>query len=298
MSNLSLIVPVFNPGDALERLLGSLKAVNTEVELIFIDDGCTDGSRTKLELFLEGRSGTLLSGENLGPGAARNLGIEASNSEFIAFADADDECRIDVLMESVNLAIESNADVVIAGYELISGEFSRKAVTPVPIPLDQAERSSFRCVEERSAVWGKIYRRDHLVRNQIYFPKSRGAEDVVFSYRLAISAPLTITVNSLAYSYYLNNNGQLTSSREYFNQGAIALHDLLQECPLKQPERTLLAQVILSSVPHLVRGMGAASGITQSTRLLFEMTRGLGVRPLLEASVNLARSRIARRKVV
>jgi len=298
MYKLSLIVPVFNPGDALQRLLGSLNAVNTEVELIFIDDGCTDGSRTVLELFLEGRNGVLLSGGNLGPGAARNLGIEAANSEFIAFADADDECQIDVHLESVELALDTNADVVIAGYEVVSNEFRRKVITPKPIPKDQAELSSFRCVEERSAVWGKVYRRNHLVKNQVYFPDGKGAEDVVFSYRLAISAPVTIALNSVAYSYYVNTSGQLTSRREYFAQGSQALHALLQKCPVTHPERILLAQVILSSIPHLVRGMGAISGTAQSASLVLQMTRGLGVKSMLSATVNLSKSRIARQKVV
>ena len=47
---LSIVVPVFNPGQSLERLLDSLPD-NERVEIIFVDDGSTDGTAEAAEAF-------------------------------------------------------------------------------------------------------------------------------------------------------------------------------------------------------------------------------------------------------
>ncbi len=288
-------MPVYNPGVAFERLLASLRDLAPEIEIIFIDDGCTDGSRNRIESFLTGRA-LLISGENLGPGRARNLGLKAAKGKFVAFADADDECRTSILLELVKEAENLNADVVIAGYELVSEGSNRSEITPVPIPLDQVGLSGARCVLERSAVWGKIYRRTFLNDNDVFFPESRGAEDVVFSYWLAASRPKTATSNLIAYVYYKSTHGQLTSTREYFIQGTSALKRIVENFPKDQESGALLAQVVLSSLPHLVRGIGLATGIPQSAILLTATIRIFGVRTLLGASVNVLSNRAARQR--
>jgi glycosyltransferase involved in cell wall biosynthesis len=294
MLSLSLVVPVFNPGDALLRLLGSLEGVSEKVEVIFIDDGCTDGSRPRLMHFLESRRGTVLSGTNLGPGAARNLGIEAASSEFIAFADADDECRVDVLLDCVKLACESQADVVIAGYEIVKGKSSRKMIRPTAIHADKAANAGFRCVEERSAVWGKIYRRSFLIQNSIYFPEDRGSEDVVFSFSLAIASPITHTLGSISYVYFQNTQGQLTSNRTYYIDGVKALNALIQSEGLTFPERKLLGQVVLSSIPHFMRGLGVSMGANPSFQLLLRTRQNLGLAAMLLATISIGRNRFVR----
>jgi len=52
MTTVSVIVPVFNPGDSITPLLDSLLGQTMppgECELIFVDDGSTDGSGARLD---------------------------------------------------------------------------------------------------------------------------------------------------------------------------------------------------------------------------------------------------------
>lgn len=292
---LSVIVPVYNPGKALNRFLDSLKNLDPAIEVIFIDDGCTDGSRDQLESFPI-KNLRLISGENLGAGEARNLGLRQAAGRFIAFADADDECRVDVILDLVQLAEDICADVVIAGYELIHEDSQSSIVKPIPIPVDQMREAGARCVLERSAVWGKIYRRDYLNENDIFFPEERGAEDVVFSYRLAATHPATATSDSIAYVYHRNTPGQLTSTRRYFVQGTNALRKLVENFQPGPGSKTLLAHVVLASLPHLVRGAGLAKGVPQTSALLFEATRILGVKTMLGASLKVRANRVEKRR--
>ena len=88
---LSVIVPVFNGAWCIERCLEALLAEQAKVpvEVIVVDDGSIDRTAEILERYA-GRV-RVLGQANAGPGAARNLGINASTGAFVAFMDSDDE---------------------------------------------------------------------------------------------------------------------------------------------------------------------------------------------------------------
>ncbi len=87
--SVSVIIPVFN-GEAF--LLQALESVFNQTfrgfEVIVVDDGSSDNTRKIIENFDQPIS--YFYQPNSGAGAARNRGVAASNSELIAFLDADD----------------------------------------------------------------------------------------------------------------------------------------------------------------------------------------------------------------
>jgi glycosyltransferase involved in cell wall biosynthesis len=87
--NISVIVPVFNGGNTIERCVSALKRQRTEraFEIIVVDDGSTDGS---LQRIMDPDI-RVVEQANKGPAAARNLGIERSRGEIVLFTDADCE---------------------------------------------------------------------------------------------------------------------------------------------------------------------------------------------------------------
>ena len=90
MVKISVVIPVFNKGFILNETLNSvLQQTFTNFEIIIINDGSTDNSLEVLSKFNDLRI-HVYSQENKGAAAARNLGIEKSSGEFIAFLDADD----------------------------------------------------------------------------------------------------------------------------------------------------------------------------------------------------------------
>jgi glycosyltransferase involved in cell wall biosynthesis len=86
---ISCIVPVFNGerylGEALESIL---KQSYRSLQIIVVDDGSTDGTAAVMGHYAG--QVRLLRQANAGTAAARNLGLNAANGEFIAFLDADD----------------------------------------------------------------------------------------------------------------------------------------------------------------------------------------------------------------
>jgi glycosyltransferase involved in cell wall biosynthesis len=84
----SVIIPVFNTDKYLDAALKSVfSQTYSNMEVIVIDDGSTDDSATIAKSYTAVR---YFHQKNKGVSAARNIGLEESNGEYIAFLDADD----------------------------------------------------------------------------------------------------------------------------------------------------------------------------------------------------------------
>jgi len=89
----SVVMPVYNKGPHIQRSISSvLKQTYMNYELILINDASTDNSLQEIQKFTDERI-RMFNRSEPGPGgyAARNLGIEKANGEWVAFLDADDE---------------------------------------------------------------------------------------------------------------------------------------------------------------------------------------------------------------
>ena len=89
MQTISVIMPVYNAERYLSETLESFRENQLPgVELVAIDDGCTDNSMSLIgEAVPQARILTQQSG---GPSRARNLGLRQSESDYVAFLDSDD----------------------------------------------------------------------------------------------------------------------------------------------------------------------------------------------------------------
>jgi glycosyltransferase involved in cell wall biosynthesis len=88
----SVIVPAYNAEQWIEETLISIQLQTIiNIEIIVVDDGSNDQTSAIVNRYLNSDPRIrLLSQENQGVGAARNLGLNASSGEFIAPVDADD----------------------------------------------------------------------------------------------------------------------------------------------------------------------------------------------------------------
>lgn len=88
----SVIVPVYNSIDCLERCVASLRAQTYEnLEIFLIDDGSTDGTGGLCErLAAEDARILVRHKENGGASSARNLGLAAASGDYVGFVDSDD----------------------------------------------------------------------------------------------------------------------------------------------------------------------------------------------------------------
>jgi glycosyltransferase involved in cell wall biosynthesis len=90
MAVISVIIPLFNKEQFIKKtLLSVLNQTFSDFEILLINDGSTDGSIDIVTSFDDERI-TLYTTKNKGVSHARNYGISKSNSDLIAFLDADD----------------------------------------------------------------------------------------------------------------------------------------------------------------------------------------------------------------
>jgi glycosyltransferase involved in cell wall biosynthesis len=100
--SVSVILPTYNREKLLERAIRSvcLQTID-DLELIIIDDGSTDNTPQRIAGITDLRIKYLRCEQNMGQNHARNLGIEYSLGEYIAFLDSDDEWLPDFLQEVI-----------------------------------------------------------------------------------------------------------------------------------------------------------------------------------------------------
>jgi glycosyltransferase involved in cell wall biosynthesis len=122
--SVAAVIPAYNVqeyvGRAIESVLGQSRAAD---EIIVVDDGSTDGTAEVVRAF--GDKVTFIQQENAGASVARNAGIKAAESEWIAFLDADDEWLSDKLLMQVEY-LQGHEELMWAGgnFFIRSGEES------------------------------------------------------------------------------------------------------------------------------------------------------------------------------
>lgn len=116
MSTVSVVIPVFNNQDTLERAVSSVIQEPQVSEVILVDDGSKDLSFSVAENIAAKHAIVRLlfhpSHANKGAAASRNLGLAHSLSDWIQFLDADDELLPGKLAAQVDLATEGISLVV------------------------------------------------------------------------------------------------------------------------------------------------------------------------------------------
>lgn len=97
---ISVIIPIYNSENYIDNLLDCFcNQSYTDFELIFINDGSTDGTKEKLESLRDKYPFpiSIYHQKNAGVSAARNKGIQIAKGEYICFVDADDSIFKDYL---------------------------------------------------------------------------------------------------------------------------------------------------------------------------------------------------------
>lgn len=90
---LSIIIPAFNAEDTIDRCIRScIQKTTFFYEIIVVNDGSTDDTELYIQKIKNNHDNIILiSQNNKGVSAARNVGLKAAKAEHIIFVDADDE---------------------------------------------------------------------------------------------------------------------------------------------------------------------------------------------------------------
>lgn len=136
MKKVSVIVPVYNVEQYLEKCLNSLIHQTLEdIEIVVVNDGSTDNSQQIIDEFSAQFPDKIKAyiKENGGLSDARNFGIDRANGAFFGFVDSDDYVTPTMFEEMYFLAQKHDAEMVICNLQKVDehGKITQK-LTQIP----------------------------------------------------------------------------------------------------------------------------------------------------------------------
>ncbi len=217
----SLILPVYNVQDYLERCVRSILAQSfTDYEMILVDDGATDGSGALCDaLALQDPRIFVVHKENGGLSSARNAGMEHARGQYIWFIDSDDWIE-DGSLKMLSEAVREPVDIVKFNHFRV--EQTGKAVYSNAKPglysgkrLEILREQAFHTTGKYVlSAWSHLYRAEFLRSTGLKFVSERviGSEDYLYNLQALLLAERIFVIPAILYDYEMRE-GSL--SRNY-----------------------------------------------------------------------------------
>ena len=229
---ISVIIPLYNAERFIRQCLISVLASKfKDYEVVVVDDCSIDNSVAevmKLAPHFDGRLKIFrLETNSGGAGFPRNVGIRHAAGKYICFLDADDFLLPTALGNFFDAAEEYQADVVhtekfLSFKDKGNGNFTREDLTTqryeagdcveVPTLEPALDERINRYAEGRFlwVPWGKFFRRDLIVDNDVDFPQMKTSSDMVFCFKC-----LCLAKNYLRVPFVTNIYRVLASSTSH-----------------------------------------------------------------------------------
>lgn len=213
----SVIVPVYNVEEYVSHAINSLlNQTLSDIEIIAVDDGSTDGSGKILDQYAQKypEQVRVIHIENSGAGNARNEGLKEARGKYIGFLDSDDWAKENMFEVLYNKA-EEGYDIVICNsarvrYENDSQEMEVKAYRgATPISTDEFIKRAY----YTAAAWNKLFSHEFLKKANVYFP-TIPYEDFGFAPTLLTYASKIAYIDYKLYYYRVRENS-VTWSRSH-----------------------------------------------------------------------------------
>ena len=228
MAEISIIIPCYNVEKYLMRCFLSLKnqTIGIEnLELIFVDDASTDDTWDIIQKIENKYSQNVIAvhcDENGRQGRARNIGMTYATAEYIGFVDSDDWVEPNMFEILLDEMVNNNRDIVYFRFYRENGSEVKEHKldgTVAYLLIDSEEkRKEFICSNCLGyGVWDKIYKKDFLEKNNIYFPECVAYEDIFFSSLYYLYAEKIAIVNYELYHYFVNENSTVLKKNAQYH---------------------------------------------------------------------------------
>jgi len=189
MSQISIIVPVFNVKQYLPKCINSiLQQTFQDFELLLIDDGSTDGSDVVCDDYAQKDDRIkVIHKKNEGVSIARNIGIKQACSEWITFIDSDDWIEENYLEMFFSIGKRISPTTYISQGILFDYESEKTNEYFFHYDTIFAEKQDFARIIplykilHNGCPYGKLLNKKILTENNIYFkPNISTHEDHIF----------------------------------------------------------------------------------------------------------------------
>jgi len=217
----SIIIPNYNNIKWLDKCINSvLKQKDVDYEVILVDDGSTDKSRTRCDELgkLHPEIKAILQ-ENQGVARARNTGLDHATGDYVFFLDSDDYLLSDQALINIQAKLEaSQADVLVFDFKTVrdGDDFPKKRQALSEEKLSgEPEEALLHMIETNNfthLVWDKVFKRSMIEDNNIRFLDVERLEDSDFLARVIKYAERYEYLDDILYAY-VKHEGSLTAKK-------------------------------------------------------------------------------------
>lgn len=260
---LSIIIPVYNVKNYVGTCIESLykqEISEKEFEIILINDGSTDNSLNIIQEYEKRYSNiTIISQKNQGLSTTRNNGIKSAKGEYLLFVDSDDLIIDNTLKVMLHLAIQNQVDILKGDYvkannqEIENGIEIANQNSYTPSSIKTGEQGF---IEDYNPMYSyavlNLYRREFIIKNQIYFLEGKYFEDVAYTIESYLKAQTFMAIPLQFYVYRQNDSSIMATmsvNKLYSMNDIIAYnHQQINKIPLSKKGMEKLNYSIYASM--------------------------------------------------
>lgn len=219
---ISVIMPVYKVEKYVVKAIESIQAQTLgDFEFLIIDDGTPDRSGEICERYAQKDPRiTVLHRENGGAPNARNAAIDLARGKYLYFMDSDDWAEPDMLEDMYDLAEESRAQLVIAGFYIDTYYKPDRYLTTNFIPEDalyrtkeEFRKNAYKLFDKNMLYppWNKLFLRQYITDNKLYFPSTFWDD---FPFNLSVIKDIDrVAVTSKQYYHFLRARSESETAK-------------------------------------------------------------------------------------
>ena len=209
---ISVVVPVYNVENYLERCLSSLiNQTYRNLEIILINDGSTDNSLSVCQDYAKkDKRIKIYSQKNGGLSSARNKGISLASGKYIGFVDSDDVISLKMYENLYKAMIENNSEIGLCDFVCFSDKpLFDEVFTYEKMDRIKALKNLMIDRNITSHAVDKLYLKSLF--DNIKYPIGQKFEDISTTFKLFMKANNIVYVPHTLYGYY-QRTGSITGS--------------------------------------------------------------------------------------
>ena len=222
---ISIIVPCYNVEKYIDRCFDSLlhQTIGFDnLEIIMVDDCSTDHTWDKLTAIEAKYPASVMiihCDENGHLGRVRNIGLQYASAPYIGYVDSDDWIEPDMYEKLYQKITVYKCDIVMCQNwrdtaltsQILAPKLTGNADRLLEIDTVEKRKIFIACSSVGYLVWDKLYTRDLLLQNNLFFPEHLAYEDHFFSTLLYFYVKRVYIMEERLYHYYVNPTSTVLS---------------------------------------------------------------------------------------
>lgn len=263
----TVAIASYNNSQFINRCVDSvLRQTYKELEVLIVDDGSTDVTFKKCQIYLSDSRVRFISKENGGLSTVRQRGLEEASGDYICFIDADDYLSPTYVESHLQNLTSSNADISVCSTRFESADGTYLPFESIEFACDDSKEplklyayflntDAFPYNVTLSDSWNKMYKMSFLQKTGIAFslPKGFNGTDTVFNWKLALFEPTYSTIKKEEYVHVIYKSSAVHRKKKNLYKGFQIITRQLIETSKKQSLLNLYKPAISSFYYRFIR---------------------------------------------